>query len=176
METILDGPRCGFSPVVMSATPPPGAKDVFRDLSDERRDPSHPLGRHQLAGKPASLQIAAQARGGSAACELAKALADATRGLLDDGRRVIVVFVNRVATARETKRLLAPEVRTILLAGRMRPEDKNAVAVRLKRLEFHSDRSVHRNLEKPVIVVATQTLEIAAVRSTSLTMSCTVGS
>ena len=52
----------------MSATQPPGAKDVFSDLSDERRDPSHhPLGRHQPASKPASLQIAAKARGGNAA-------------------------------------------------------------------------------------------------------------
>ena len=152
----------GFHPVVMSATPPPGAKDVFRDLSGEGRDPKHPLGRRQLAGKPASLQTVAKAKGENATRELAEDLADAARGLLGDGRRAIAVFVNRVATARETKRLLAPEVRTVLLTGRMRPVDRDAVAARLKELDLHSDRSVHRNLEEPVIVVATQTLEVGA--------------
>ena len=152
----------GFQPVVMSATPPPGAKDVFRDRSGEGRDPSHPLGRRQLASKPASLRIAAKAKDGRATCELAKELAGAARNLLGDGRRAIVVFANRVATARETNRLLAPEFRTVLLTGRMRPVDKDAVAVRLKELDLHSDRSIHRNLEKPVIVVATQTLEVGA--------------
>ena len=152
----------GFQPVVMSATPPPGAKDVFRDRSGEGRDPSHPLGRRQLASKPASLRIAAKAEGEKATRELAKELADAARGLLTDERRTIVVFANRVATARETKRLLAPEVRTVLLTGRMRPVDKDVVAVRLKELDLHSNRSVQRNLENPVIVVATQTLEVGA--------------
>lgn len=152
----------GFHPVVMSATPPPGAKDVFRDLSGEGRDPSHPLGRRQLASKPARLRIAAKAKGENATGELAKKLAEAARGLLGDGRQAIVVFVNRVATARETKRLLSPEVRTVLLTGRMRPVDRDAVAARLKGLDLHSNRSVHRNLEKPVVVVATQTLEVGA--------------
>lgn len=153
----------GFHPVVMSATPPPGAKDVFRDLSGEGRDPSHPLGRRQLASKPARLRITAKAKGENATRELSKVLAEEARNLLGDGRRAIVVFVNRVATARETKReLQTPDIETVLLTGRMRPVDKDAVAARLKGLDLHSDRSVHRNLEKPVIVVATQTLEVGA--------------
>ena len=152
----------GFHPVVMSATPPPGAKDVFRDLSGEGSDLDHPLGRRQLASKPASLRIADKAKGESATREFAKVLADAARGLLGDGRRAIVVFANRVASARETKRLLAPEVETVLLTGRMRPVDKDAVVARLKGLDLYSGRSIHRNLEKPVIVVATQTLEVGA--------------
>ena len=152
----------GFHPVVMSATPPPGAKDVFRDLSGEGRDPNHPLGRRQLASKPARLRIADKARGGNATCELAKVLAAAAQGLLGDGRRAVVVFVNRVSTARETKRLLAPEVQTVLLTGRIRPVDRDAVQERLKGLDLHSARSAHRNLDKPVIVVATQTLEVGA--------------
>ena len=153
----------GFHPVVMSATPPTGAKNVFRDLSGEGRDPSHPLGRRQLASKPASLRIAAKAKSEKAACELAKELAGAARGLLTDDRRAIVVFVNRVATARVTKReLQTPDIETVLLTGRMRPVDKDAVAARLKGLGLHSDQAPLRNLEKPVIVVATQTLEVGA--------------
>ena len=153
----------GFHSVVMSATPPPGAKDVFRDLSGEGRDQNHPLGRRQMASKPASLQIAAKAKDENATCELAKELADAARGLLGDGRRAIVAFVNRVATARETNdELQAPDIETVLLTGRMRPVDKDAVAARLKGLGLHSAQSPHRNLEKPVVVVATQTLEVGA--------------
>ena len=152
----------GFHPVVMSATPPPGAKDVFRDLSGEGSNPSHPLGDRQLASKPASLQIAGKAKGGNATRELAKVLAGAAQGLLSDGRLAIVVFANRVATARETIRSLAPGVRTVLLTGRMRPVDKDVVAARLKEFELYSARSSRRNLEKPVIVVATQTLEVGA--------------
>ena len=153
----------GFHPVVMSATPPPGAKDVFRDLSGEGRDPSHPLGRRQLAPKPASLQIASKAQDENATRELAKELADAARGLLSDGRRAIAVLANRVATARETKHeLRAPDIETVLLTGRMRSVDKDIVTTRLKGLGLHSDQSLHRNLEKPVIVVATQTLEVGA--------------
>ena len=152
----------GFHPVVMSATPPSGATDVFRDRSGEGRDPNHPLGRRQLAGKPASLRIATKAKGENATSELAKEFARAARGLLGDGRQAIVVFVNRVATARETKRLLAPVVQTVLLTGRMRPVDRDEVTERLKGLDLHSDRSSHRSLEIPVVVVATQTLEVGA--------------
>ena len=44
----------------------------------------------------------------------------------------------------------------------MRPVDKDAVARRLCGLDLHSNRSADRRLEKPVIVVATQTLEVGA--------------
>ncbi|MCY4056907.1 MAG: type I-U CRISPR-associated helicase/endonuclease Cas3, partial [Gammaproteobacteria bacterium] len=152
--------RC-FHAVVMSATPPPGAKDVFRDDSGQGRDPHHPLGRRQLASKPASLEKVTQVAATSAS-ELPKALADAARGLVSEERRAIVVFANRVATARATKRLLAPVAETILLTGRMRPVDRDAVVERLKQSGLHSDESANRSLEHPIIVVATQTLEVGA--------------
>ena len=152
-----------FHPVVMSATPPTGSQDVFRDRSGEGTDPGHPLGKRQLAGKPAHLRCVDKARGDRAISELSKELANVARGLLGGGRRAIVVFVNRVATARNTERLLAaPDVEVILLTGRMRAIDKDHVVARLERLNLHSDRSVERDLEKPVIVVATQTLEVGA--------------
>ncbi len=150
--------RC-FHPVVMSATPPADLTDVFRDTSGEGRDPGHPLGKRQLASKPAKLVDPV------AKDDLPGALAQAAQELLGDGRHAVVVFANRVATARETSRLLAEErqdVETILLTGRMRPVDKDAVAQRLDSLDLHSERSSTRVLEKPVIVVATQTLEVGA--------------
>ena len=155
--------RC-FHPVVMSATPPAGVNDVFRDSSAEGTDPNHPLGRRRLARKPAALQVA-EAAGADALGQLPGELANAARRLLDGGRQAIVVFVNRVATARKTSDLLqrtAQEAEVVLLTGRMRPVDKEAVTERLKRLALHSDRSTCRNLEQPVIVVATQTLEVGA--------------
>ena len=155
--------RC-FCPVVMSATPPPRLEDVFRDESDDGRNPDHELGRRQLAYKPATLKAVPKARGSEAAGELAKALAQRALDLLSDERRAVVVFANRVATARETHRRLKDDQRvlTVLLTGRMRPVDKDAAVRRLKELHLHSGRSTGRALQKPVIVVATQTLEVGA--------------
>lgn len=152
--------RC-FYPVVMSATPPAGMNDVFRDSSAEGVDTSHPLGRRRLARKPATLRIA----GNGALGELSEALASAARCLLGDGRQAVVVFANRVATARKTSKSLREALENaevILLTGRMRPVDKEAVTERLERLDLHSDQSTCRNLGQPVVVVATQTLEVGA--------------
>ena len=156
--TPLERPFC---PVVMSATPPPGM-DLFEDQSEESRDRSHPLGQRQLANKPAVLKTVERAKGKQATSAMAKALVEAALGLVNDKRRAIAVFVNRVATARETHRLLSTreDLDAILLTGRMRPVDKEVVVQRLKLLQ--SDQSAERTLEKRMIVVATQTLEVGA--------------
>ena len=151
-----------FYPVVMSATPPPGV-DLFEDLSEESRNPDHPLGKRQLAHKPAILETVENAKGKQATSALAKALAKVSSELVNDERRAIVVFANRVATARETYCLLhsQEDVDAVLLTGRMRPVDKDAlVKQRLKPLE--SGQADKRALAKPLIVVATQTLEVGA--------------
>ncbi len=153
--------RC-FHPVVMSATPPP-VQDVFDDPSDEGTDPEHPLGRRQLARKPAKLREVTKAKGKRATAELSKELAATARRLIADGLLAVVVFANRVATAREAHRLLRDSgVDTVLLTGRMRPADKDAVVERLGHLGLHSDQSKDRCLDEPVVVVATQTLEVGA--------------
>ncbi len=153
--------RC-FHPVVLSATPPSGV-EPFVDDSDEPRNPQHPLGRRQLAHKPASLAAATNARGAKATENLAKALAKAAESLVSEQRRAVVIFVNRVATARATYRLLRSKhgEQVSLLTGRMRAVDKDAVvAERLKSLA--SATSVNRKLDEPHFVVATQTLEVGA--------------
>ena len=121
--------RRAFHPVVMSATPPPELRSVFKDTSDERFNPNHPLGKRQLARKPASLKKVGKAKGKRATVELAKSLADAALDLVDDRPRAIVVFVNRVATARETCKLLQKkeDIDVVVLTGRMRPVDKDWV-------------------------------------------------
>ena len=155
--------RC-FHPVVMSATPPPGMGDLFRDTSDEGCNPDHPLGRRQLASKPASLRPVSNAKGSGAFAELSKALARSARCLLGDGRQAIVVFANRVAMARATHQRLREQgdVEATLLTGRMRQVDKDAALLRLRDLNLHSQGAADRRLAKPVVVVATQTLEVGA--------------
>ena len=152
-----------FHPVVMSATPPPGLQDVFKDRSDEGRDPSSPLGRRRLARKPAILREIANAKGNRAADVLAESLAEAAVELLNKQRRAVAVFVNRVAAARKTWRLLRgrEDIDAVLLTGRMRPIDKDDVVDRQLKL-LQAGRSEKRALPKRLVVVATQTLEVGA--------------
>ncbi|MCY3986834.1 MAG: hypothetical protein OXF23_07345, partial [Candidatus Dadabacteria bacterium] len=63
-----------FLPVVMSATPPLGVRSVFRDCSGEGRNPEHPLGRRQLAKKPARLADPVKPRKGRGVDTVAKEL------------------------------------------------------------------------------------------------------
>ena len=82
---------------------------------------------------------------------------------MNEERRAIVVFVNRVAVARETTRLLENKDKrdVVLLTGRMRQLDKELVAGRDLE-ELYSDKAAERKMDKPKIVVATQTLEVGA--------------
>ena len=162
-----------FHAVVLSATPPAGSADVFEDQSSERRDPEHPLGRRQLARKPAVLKTVnlknlkhvnlKKTKGAQSTTILAKELTKEAVRLVSDQPRAVVVFVNRVATARETWRRLRDreDIESLLLTGRMRTIDKDAI-VRERLMPLHSSQSEHRSLPKPLIVVATQTLEVGA--------------
>jgi CRISPR-associated endonuclease/helicase Cas3 len=152
-----------FYPVVMSATPPSGLEDVFRDNSDEARNLDYPLGQRQLASKPTALRVIEKAKGKNAFSELAKALVREAESIVQHGPKAVVIFVNRVATAREAYKLLADKhsSRAVLLTGRMRPIDRDdTILERLKPLA--SNQSVERKLEEPLFVVATQTLEVGA--------------
>lgn len=158
-----------FHLVVMSATPPEGLVRIFRDESDEPRTPDHPLGRRQLASKPARLVVADKAKGSKAGSALAKVLAAEAETLAGDMARgaacapAIVIFCNRVDTARRTHELLGRKYsdNAVLLTGRMRPFDKDdTVKQRLDLLT--AGNAAERRLESPLFVVATQTLEVGA--------------
>lgn len=152
-----------FHAVVMSATPPAGL-ERFEDASGEGRSCEHPLGRRQLAAKWAKLEVVQRAKGRNGDMELAKAMAQTAENMVDEEHRAVVVFSNRVATARSVYAYLrsARDERVVtLLTGRMRPVDKDEVIERqLSRLA--SSVSHSRKLEKPHFVVATQTLEVGA--------------
>ena len=152
-----------FYPVVMSATPPSGMS-VFKDKSSEKDNPDHPLGKRQLAEKRTILKRVIKAKGKQAIPELSEALAKEALALVTDERRAIVVFANRVATARATYnhlRKFDEDVEPVLLTGRMRPIDKDLI-VNEHLTELHSDHASERVINKPKIVVSTQTLEVGA--------------
>lgn len=160
-----------FELAVLSATPPAGLTDVFNDDSPERRDPQHPLGRRQLAAKPARLVLAEKAKGNDPAklrSELAARLAQEALQLAgevqagDNGAPALVVFCNRVDTARRVHALLAGEGHdATLLTGRMRPIDKDDT-VNAELAPLSTAAAATRKLPQPRFVVATQTLEVGA--------------
>ncbi len=152
-----------FHVSIMSATPP-DTDDVFTDDSDEPNTPGHPLGDRRLAVKKTVLQVS-NAKGKNASAILAKDLAETAERLADGNPVAVVVFANYVATARHAFEILSKKHgrRAILLTGRMRPVDKDdVVSERLAQFDLASARSRERSLEKPVFVVATQTLEVGA--------------
>lgn len=171
-----------FHVSVMSATPPEGMTDVLQDTSEEPRKAGHPLGDRQLAAKPTALGVVAKAKGEKVLEEMAAGLANKAEELAEQysharqsrdrsdlsfgkpaGEPAVVIFSNRVATARRAWQLLNEDHgdRALLLTGRMRPIDKDdTVAGRLA--ELSADRSKDRELSAPMFVVATQTLEVGA--------------
>ena len=160
-----------FHPVVLSATPPPGLEDVFRDDSEQGTNPDYPLGRRQLARKPALLENVEAAKGRNATRRFAEALAEKAETLVDESRAhnsgrnpAVVVFANRVATARAVRDCLARhhKGKVVLLTGRMRGIDKVSVISALEELQLVSSASEDRELDAPHFVVATQTLEVGA--------------
>ncbi|MEA3275613.1 MAG: type I-U CRISPR-associated helicase/endonuclease Cas3 [Pseudomonadota bacterium] len=164
-----DMPLPPFKVTVMSATPPAVA-DVFRDESPEGDDPNHPLGRRQLAEKPASLRIADKAKGkdpGKIREELAKKLLKEAESLVTTRKHegfapAVVIFCNRVDTARKVHGSLTHKgADAHLLTGRMRPLDKEEI-IDGPLAEMSVDKAEGRRLERARFVVATQTLEVGA--------------
>jgi CRISPR-associated endonuclease/helicase Cas3 len=186
----IEAPHAPFYLTVMSATPPEGATDIFRDSSAEVRTKDRQLaskitkvmpvtsGDRALAGKAREAErrlSEAKGAGGrgravqdlasvrrDAVAALASALARDAEDLVGEGPLAAIVFCNRVAGAREAYRILRKTYgdRVALLTGRMRPIDKDEAVGRLGFLS--ADRSAARQLDRPFFVVATQTLEVGA--------------
>jgi len=171
-----------FHVTVMSATPPE-TDDVFRDESGQGRDPDHPLGRRQLAEKPAALVVAEKAKGKKPEVvgeEMAKVLVEQALELVKRWHPsaatnqpdlfepvkpvnpAVVLFCNRVDTARRAHKLLEQQGKqAILLTGRMRPIDKDDTLAGML-AELSAEQSATRQLEQACFVVTTQTLEVGA--------------
>ncbi len=155
-----------FQAVIMSATPPGEITESrhFRDTSSQPTDPDHPLGRRQMASKPATLAVAKRVpRNSDVHAALGQELADAALHLTGQGIATTVVFANRVATARAAYRIIREHdiTETVLLTGRMRQQEREQVMHTLARVSPYAD-SQTRAGARPLIAVATQTLEIGA--------------
>ncbi|MGH9525723.1 MAG: type I-G CRISPR-associated helicase/endonuclease Cas3g, partial [Terriglobales bacterium] len=118
------------------------------------------LQRRIFAVKPA--RLCPPVKGDRAA--LAAGLAGAAAKALRDGHRRVAVMVNRVATAQAVTKMLRgdPEVPAdvVLMTGRMRPLDRDDLVGRWEpKLRAAEKREP---LNKPVVVVTTQCLEVGA--------------
>lgn len=137
----------------------PGSEPLIFELNSDDLKPDKPLGKRIEARKPAKLVIADRARGAKWRAELVNELVKRASALKKEGFRAVGVIVNRVATARETAAALASDgADVILLTGRMRPMDRDAIMAKLEPL-FSGESG---ELSKPTFVVATQCLEVGA--------------
>jgi CRISPR-associated endonuclease/helicase Cas3 len=148
-----------FRYCIMSATPPEGSEAAIFPMPSERAGAlDHPLlHKRMTARKLATLEE--PVKGG----EFASKAAQVVLKFKDQTKPRIAAMVNRVATARE----IAGELRSslgdaadvVLLTGRMRPLDRDALVGRWAKVLKAGSKEC---LGKPVIVVTTQCLEVGA--------------
>ena len=165
-----DRKRAPFGFAVLTATPAHEAgqpKETTFALSPV--DEAHPiLARRIAASKPARLVEIANKQGIDAESRRADALAEETQAMIEKLRAsgleqpAVAVVVNRVARARAVFERLEAERRDaadiVLLIGPARSVDRDDRARALEPIRtLHFDTP--RQLSKPLIVVATQTIE-----------------
>lgn len=155
-----------FHFVMLSATPSSSARDV---LKIEQEDENHQvLGKRIRASKPTRLVVADKAKGRSWLEPLAKEITEqAMRLQRESGLQAVGVIVNRVATARDVRRVLAEKLGekadVVLMTGRMREVDRREFLARWQpKLAAKPNFQEERQFDKPVFVVATQCLEVGA--------------
>lgn len=153
-----------FDFAMLSATLPPKSFDEPVFPGEEReRALDHPVLRKRLTTpKPADLVVV---KGGGAANDLlpGEAASLAHTYVKTQGKVRVAVMVNRVKTAREIDRLLrdrfGDEVTVILLTGRIRPLERDSLVERWTRFLRAGDPDLP---DRPIILVATQCLEVGA--------------
>jgi CRISPR-associated endonuclease/helicase Cas3 len=130
--------------LTMTATPLGNAEDV---LSLQEDDKAHPLLSCRLsASKQARLVIG----------KLSDLSAEAER-LREGGAGVVGVVVNTVDTARAVHRALSVKGECILIIGRARPIERDALA---KEIMARAGTGTRAKSRLPLFVVATQTIEV----------------
>ncbi|MEQ9406672.1 MAG: type I-U CRISPR-associated helicase/endonuclease Cas3 [Fuerstiella sp.] len=175
-----------FQFAIMSATPPEGTGNTAVHRISAA-DLEHPvLGKRIRTSKPVRL-TPSKAKGASALKDLAVDMVKHAASLIDDQHQAIAILVNRVRTAKYChmlldavrkpdvkdvgpytttvlnglRKLLSEDFDVVLMTGRMRPIDQAKVSGDwLQRLNANSAKE--RTLERPVVVVATQCLEVGA--------------
>lgn len=141
-----------FRFVSITATPTREDVSIERDEEDDREHPV--LGKRITASKPATLVVAAKAKGKNGTTELVKVL-ETQAGELSKQFACVGIIVNRVKTARELKAKLGADA--VLLTGRMRPLDRERIFEERLRPLLSNAEGV-----PPKFVIGTQCLECGA--------------
>lgn len=156
--------RTPFGFCMLSATPPEGIppKEIFPG-PEWHAALNHPeLQRRMEASKPAEL-MEVGARKGNGDDPLVKEAAARAAGFVQEGRQRVAVVVNRVATAQAVEKVLRERLDgkadVVLLTGRLRPLERDRlVACWGPKLKASQPAS----LERPIVLVATQCIEVGA--------------
>lgn len=150
---------------VMSATLADDESESFNIFRPNEDDYNHPvLSERYRAKKLAHLKVAKNAKGKLWNSRFAKCLADEVKVLVENRSYTkIAVMVNRVVTAREVRNTLVEMLKSsadvVLMTGRMRELDRvDLIRDYGKLLKSGSGQES----SKPVVVVATQCLEVGA--------------
>jgi CRISPR-associated endonuclease/helicase Cas3 len=157
--------RTPFAFAILSATPPADIPSYERfpgSMSEEALD--HPeLRRRMSVAKLAELVEVKHRQGGKEDLLVTEAVRRAQRFALEDGRQRVAVVVNRVRTAQDIAKVLWETVgdsaHVVLLTGRLRPLDRDRL---LERWRPVLRAGAIKQLDKPVILVATQCIEVGA--------------
>lgn len=127
----------------ISATLDEPVKDAFALTEEELTEPA--LARRFNAHKPVELRTAK---------DQVRRCASEARRLADEGAKVVAVVLNTIATARSVYTALRGDGDAILLIGPVRPLNRQGL------LDKIPTREEREPLEKPLFVVATQTIEV----------------
>lgn len=156
--------RTPFAFAILSATPPPDIPPEAIFPSAKRRAVAlnHCVLQKRLkAPKPARLEPPLKAKA-DAADPLVGRAADQALHYVNKGKRRVAVIVNRVRTAKEIARALRQkdtDTDIVLLTGRLRPYERDRLVERWKPF-LKAARP--KEPERPVILVATQCIEVGA--------------
>jgi CRISPR-associated endonuclease/helicase Cas3 len=153
-----------FGFVVMSATPPRG---IPQESVFPGRQRQHALDHPELARRLATAKLAElvllSRRGNSAPDPLISEATARAAKFVRDGKRRVAVMVNRVRTAvdlaGELGNVLSHQAHVVLLTGRIRPLERDRLVEYWTRFLRARDPE---DPELPVVVVATQCLEVGA--------------
>ena len=150
--------RTPFFFSIMSATPPWGIADdaTFPKASERAAALDHPVLQQRFTAR----KLAALKSDGDFVTE---AVSRARKFAETDGKRRVAVMVNRVLTAEQIAKGLRGQLggsaEVVLLTGRMRPLDRDALVEQWGSLLKAGSTETPR---KPVILVTTQCLEVGA--------------
>ncbi|HXB63955.1 MAG TPA: type I-U CRISPR-associated helicase/endonuclease Cas3 [Solirubrobacteraceae bacterium] len=137
---------CPLHLVQISATLDDPPEDTFTLTEQELSEPA--LARRFNASKPIELKTGRD--------QVRTCLVEARR-LAKQGARAVAVVVNTVGAARSIHTALRNDGEALLLIGPVRPLDRQTL---LEQLEKRAARQRRAELEQPLFVVGTQTIEV----------------